>query len=352
MHPGRTGPREAEVYLYNPTISLDFAGCILEGPDPEKLKPIVEQAMPMLIELLTDGSVVVRDTGAWTVGRVCEILPEAVLHENCLNPLLMALIKGLEAEPRVASNICWVRKPSLWSIWIPYYYEYWCLIWKAIGVYNKWQGGEGGGGEGGTDASTQNTNMKINKFAWQTTYRLQQQEKKWKGVTSTHITIRNRTGVTSTHITIRNRTGVTSTHITIRNRTGVTSTYITIRNRTGVTSTHITIRNRTGVTSTHITIRNRCNKYSYYYQKQNRCSKHTYYYQKQNRCSKHTYYYQKQNRCNKYTYYYQKQNSCNKHTYYYQKQNSCNKHTYYYQKQNGSIKSVVFGRSGLALQKL
>ncbi|KAK7111932.1 hypothetical protein V1264_011476 [Littorina saxatilis] len=82
-------------------------GSILEGPDPEKLKPIVEQAMPMLIELLTDGSVVVRDTAAWTVGRVCEMLPDAVINENCLNPLLMALIKGLEAEPRVASNICW-----------------------------------------------------------------------------------------------------------------------------------------------------------------------------------------------------------------------------------------------------
>ncbi|XP_076458864.1 importin subunit beta-1-like [Babylonia areolata] len=82
-------------------------GSILEGPDPEKLKPIVEQAMPMLIELLTDGSVVVRDTAAWTVGRVCEILPSAVLSETMLNPLLVSLIKGLEAEPRVASNICW-----------------------------------------------------------------------------------------------------------------------------------------------------------------------------------------------------------------------------------------------------
>ncbi|KAL8564063.1 Importin subunit beta-1 [Nucella lapillus] len=82
-------------------------GSILEGPDPEKLKPIVEQAMPMLIELLADGSVVVRDTAAWTVGRVCEILPDAVISETCLNPLLVALIKGLEAEPRVASNICW-----------------------------------------------------------------------------------------------------------------------------------------------------------------------------------------------------------------------------------------------------
>lgn len=89
-------------------VLFESKGSILEGPDPEKLKPIVEQAMPMLIELLSDGSVVVRDTAAWTVGRVCEILPDAVINENCLNPLLHALSKGLEAEPRVASNICWV----------------------------------------------------------------------------------------------------------------------------------------------------------------------------------------------------------------------------------------------------
>ena len=85
------------------------AGSILEGPDLEKLKPLVEQAMPMLIDLLTDTNMVVRDTAAWTVGRVCEMLPDAAISENCLNPLLMALTKGLEAEPRVASNICWVR---------------------------------------------------------------------------------------------------------------------------------------------------------------------------------------------------------------------------------------------------
>ncbi|XP_034302242.1 importin subunit beta-1 isoform X3 [Magallana gigas] len=82
-------------------------GSILEGPDPVKLKPIVEQAMPMLIELLKDASVVVRDTAAWTVGRVCEILPDAVINEQCLQPLLQAMVEGLAAEPRVASNICW-----------------------------------------------------------------------------------------------------------------------------------------------------------------------------------------------------------------------------------------------------
>lgn len=82
-------------------------GSILEGPDPQKLKPIVEHAMPMLIELLKDSSVVVRDTAAWTVGRVCELLPDSVIDEKTLNSLLHALVEGLTAEPRVASNVCW-----------------------------------------------------------------------------------------------------------------------------------------------------------------------------------------------------------------------------------------------------
>lgn len=68
----------------------------------------------MLIELLKDPSVVVRDTAAWTVGRVCELLPDSVLHETCLNPLLNALVEGLVAEPRVASNVCWVSASVVW----------------------------------------------------------------------------------------------------------------------------------------------------------------------------------------------------------------------------------------------
>ncbi|RWS17422.1 importin subunit beta-1-like protein [Dinothrombium tinctorium] len=81
-------------------------GSILEGPDPGQLKPIVEQALPMLIELMNDKCVVVRDTVAWTIGRVCELIPEAILTD-ALGPLLETLVKGLESEPRVASNVCW-----------------------------------------------------------------------------------------------------------------------------------------------------------------------------------------------------------------------------------------------------
>jgi len=88
-------------------------GSVLEGPNPENLKPVVEQAMPMLIELLKDPSIVVRDTAAWTVGRVCEILPDAVINEHFLNPLLHAMVEGLNSEPRVAANVCWVSILSL-----------------------------------------------------------------------------------------------------------------------------------------------------------------------------------------------------------------------------------------------
>jgi len=82
-------------------------GSILDGPDPSQLKPLVEQAMPMLIELMKDSSVVVKDTAAWTIGRVCELIPEAAINPATLQPLLEALVVGLASEPRVASNVCW-----------------------------------------------------------------------------------------------------------------------------------------------------------------------------------------------------------------------------------------------------
>nr|XP_061829896.1 importin subunit beta-1 isoform X1 [Nerophis lumbriciformis] len=82
-------------------------GSILEGPEPNLLKPLVIEAMPTLIELMKDPGVVVRDTTAWTVGRICELLPEAAINEVYLAPLLQCLIEGLGAEPRVANNVCW-----------------------------------------------------------------------------------------------------------------------------------------------------------------------------------------------------------------------------------------------------
>ena len=38
---------------------------------------------------------------------MCELIPDATLNEAHLPPLLEALVTGLQAEPRVATNVCW-----------------------------------------------------------------------------------------------------------------------------------------------------------------------------------------------------------------------------------------------------
>ncbi len=64
--------------------------------------------MPLIIELMQDPSMVVRDSAAWTVGRVCELLPDEAINPLYLDTLLDQMMRCLAAEPRVAANSCWV----------------------------------------------------------------------------------------------------------------------------------------------------------------------------------------------------------------------------------------------------
>ncbi|CAH0603076.1 unnamed protein product [Chrysodeixis includens] len=95
-----------ENWRYREAALMAF-GSILGGLEANTLKPLVEKAMPTLIEAMYDSSVAVRDTAAWTFGRICEIVPEAAINETYLKPLLESLVNGLKAEPRVAANVCW-----------------------------------------------------------------------------------------------------------------------------------------------------------------------------------------------------------------------------------------------------
>ncbi|XP_017005381.1 importin subunit beta [Drosophila takahashii] len=82
-------------------------GSVLNGLETNTLKPLVEQAMPTLIRLMYDSSVIVRDTTAWTFGRICDIIPEAAINKTYLQTLLECFVKSLKSEPRVAANVCW-----------------------------------------------------------------------------------------------------------------------------------------------------------------------------------------------------------------------------------------------------
>jgi len=91
----------------NREAALMCFGSILEGPSVENLKPAIDQAFPIIVKAMSDPSAAVRDTAAWFVGRVCDIVPEAVLNPNIFEHVLQAMVNGLADEPRVAQNICW-----------------------------------------------------------------------------------------------------------------------------------------------------------------------------------------------------------------------------------------------------
>ncbi|KAK0802093.1 karyopherin Kap95 [Friedmanniomyces endolithicus] len=82
-------------------------GAIMEGPDEKVLEPLVKQALPVLINMMNDSSVHVKDSAAYALGRVCEAVPDAIDPSNHLQPLISALFTGLSSHPRMASSCCW-----------------------------------------------------------------------------------------------------------------------------------------------------------------------------------------------------------------------------------------------------
>lgn len=82
-------------------------GSILEGPDPDVLRPLVTQALPMLISMLRDEHVMVKDTTAWTIGRICEMVVSVIQPDVHLHPLVSQLVATLDDQPRIVSNACW-----------------------------------------------------------------------------------------------------------------------------------------------------------------------------------------------------------------------------------------------------
>ncbi|XP_057303593.1 importin subunit beta-1-like [Hydractinia symbiolongicarpus] len=82
-------------------------GSIMEGPNSETLSPIVKQGMPFLLQLMKDKNMIVRDSVAWALSRICDQVPEVALSKEYIDNLLDVLIENLESEPRVATNVCW-----------------------------------------------------------------------------------------------------------------------------------------------------------------------------------------------------------------------------------------------------
>lgn len=82
-------------------------GAIMEGPDDKILEPIVQSALPVLISMNNDASLQVRDSTAFTLGRITENCPRAIDPAVHLTPLIESLFGGLMSSPKMAASCCW-----------------------------------------------------------------------------------------------------------------------------------------------------------------------------------------------------------------------------------------------------
>ncbi|PHH79261.1 hypothetical protein CDD80_5256 [Ophiocordyceps camponoti-rufipedis] len=82
-------------------------GAIMEGPEEKVLDPIVKQALPILITMMDDQSLQVRDSTAYALGRVTEACSEAIDPAQHLPNLIESLFKGLMSNAKMAPSCCW-----------------------------------------------------------------------------------------------------------------------------------------------------------------------------------------------------------------------------------------------------
>ncbi|KAL9225418.1 hypothetical protein vseg_001347 [Gypsophila vaccaria] len=95
--------REAATYAF---------GSILEGPAPDKLTSIVNVALNFMLTALTkDPNSHVKDTTAWTLGRIFEFLHVAAVEtpiitsSNC-QQIVTVLLQAMSDAPNVAEKAC------------------------------------------------------------------------------------------------------------------------------------------------------------------------------------------------------------------------------------------------------
>lgn len=82
-------------------------GAILDGPEPATLAPLVTQALGTLINMMqSDPSIQVRDTVAWTLSKISEVMLEVIDTSMHLENLVSALVVGLNGQARIITSCC------------------------------------------------------------------------------------------------------------------------------------------------------------------------------------------------------------------------------------------------------
>ncbi|KAI9701061.1 MAG: karyopherin beta [Candelina mexicana] len=92
---------------HNRDAAVSAFGAIMEGPEEKVLDPLVKQALPVLIDMMNDSVIQVKDSAAYALGRICESVPDSIDPKEHLPPLISALFSGLSSNPKMAASCCW-----------------------------------------------------------------------------------------------------------------------------------------------------------------------------------------------------------------------------------------------------
>ena len=86
--------------------SVMAIGCVVVGPSLEVLNPIISTYLSSIRQLILDNSSSVRDTSAWTLGRIVEnLLP--IVNSNEIPATVDVFVDGLKLSPRTACHCAW-----------------------------------------------------------------------------------------------------------------------------------------------------------------------------------------------------------------------------------------------------
>lgn len=92
---------------HNRDAAVSAFGAIMEGPDDTTLEPIVKQALPVIISMMEDKVIHVKDSTAYALGRITEACSEAIDPQTHLPQLIASLFAGLISSPKMAGSCCW-----------------------------------------------------------------------------------------------------------------------------------------------------------------------------------------------------------------------------------------------------
>ncbi|GFH57808.1 hypothetical protein CTEN210_14284 [Chaetoceros tenuissimus] len=94
---------KSENWRFREAATMAFSS-ILDGPSSETIGPYVNQSIPILLQALSDQHDMVKDTSAWTIGKICELHVRAIPHETFPTLVEGLMSKLLTENPSISSQ--------------------------------------------------------------------------------------------------------------------------------------------------------------------------------------------------------------------------------------------------------